>query len=427
MVRHRARGFLALDLGLLRDRRARPAAGCSPERVCPGASGSRAPRSTTRSTRSGCRRAGDGSPRSWRARRPARRTSSGPARNSPTGSRARRRGCAASASRRATGSSPGCRTCRRPSSPCSRPPASARSFPPARRSSVRAPSLDRVRQIEPKVLIAVDGYRYGARAVDRPARSQSCARSCRRSRRPWSSRTSTTPSIRAPPGAISGTSCVSTPATARFEPVPFDHPLYILYSSGTTGLPKAIVHGHGGILLEHWKVLALHHDLGPADRFFWFTTTGWMMWNYLVSGLLVGSTVVLFDGDPGYPDLAALWRLAAELEVTYFGTSAPFLHACRRAALEPGRSFDLSRAARRGLDRLAAPPGGIRVGVRERRRATCPRLDVRRHRRLHRLRGSVRRSSRSTRARSPAGLWGRRSRPTTPRVARSSESWGSSS
>jgi acetoacetyl-CoA synthetase len=213
---------------------------------------------------------------------------------------------------------------------------------------------DRVRQIEPKVLIACDGYRYGAREVDR---SQEVA--LLRAELPTLRATVILPYLGHDfdagrfPGVVPWEDLVSRAAPPAFEAVPFDHPLYILYSSGTTGLPKAIVHGHGGILLEHLKMLALHHDLGPRDRFFWFTTTGWMMWNYLVSGLLVGSTVVLFDGDPAYPDLSVLWRAAEDLGITFFGTSAPYLHACMRAELEPGRDFDLPRL--RGVGSTGAP------------------------------------------------------------------------
>src|SRR6185503_6214067 len=155
------------------------------------------------------------------------------------------------------------------------------------------------------------------------------------------------------PGAVGWNDLLAERGPLEFEQVPFDHPLYILYSSGTTGLPKPIVHGHGGILLEHLKIHALHHDLGTADRFFWFTTTGWMMWNYLASGLLVDAAVVLYDGSPADPDLGALWRMAAEEGVTYFGTSAPFLMACRKDGLAPGELADLS--ALRGLGSTGAP------------------------------------------------------------------------
>src|SRR5438552_3508078 len=149
-----------------------------------------------------------------------------------------------------------------------------------------------------------------------------------------------------------------------FEPVPFAHPLYVLYSSGTTGLPKPIVHGHGGILLEHLKMLALHQDLGPGDRFFWFTTTGWMMWNYLVSAPAVGAAIVLFDGNPAHPDLGALWRLAAGSGMTHFGTSAPFLLSCRKAGVKPGhlpalrgvRHLRHRRAVRRHADPRRGTP-----------------------------------------------------------------------
>jgi acetoacetyl-CoA synthetase len=197
--------------------------------------------------------------------------------------------------------------------------------------------LDRFGQIVPKVLFGVDGYTYGGRRYDRAAVLEQVARSLPSAEtRVVLSRSGSVPS-----GFVAWEEFAREPSELAFEPVPFDHPLWILYSSGTTGLPKPIVQGQGGILLEHLKALALHSDLGEGDAFFWFTTTGWMMWNFLVGGLLVGAKVVLFEGNPGYPDLSSLYRIADEEGITYFGTSAPFVLACRKAGIVPKDRFAL--------------------------------------------------------------------------------------
>src|SRR5580693_9149855 len=221
---------------------------------------------------------------------------------------------------------------------------------------------DRFAQIEPKVLIACDGYGYGGKEYSRAAMLAEVVEALPGlsgvvlvnllDEADWSP----------PPGLPELTKWADLGAAAgaahepEFEEVPFEHPLWVVYSSGTTGLPKPIMHGHGGVVLEHLKALSFHQDLRPGDVFTWYTTTGWMMWNYLAGGLLAGTAIVLYDGSASYPDTDRLWRLAAEHSVTYLGVGAPYLVACMKAGLRPGDEVDLSALRAIGSTGSPLPP-----------------------------------------------------------------------
>jgi acetoacetyl-CoA synthetase len=226
--------------------------------------------------------------------------------------------------------------------------------------------IDRFAQIEPKVLLAVDGYRYGGKDFDRTPVVRQLQEAM-----PSLEHTVLLPYLDPEATADSGAATLENVtrwddlmlagagAELTFERVPFDHPLWVLYSSGTTGLPKAIVQAQGGILIEQLKKMHLHTDARPGDRLFWFTTTGWMMWNFIVSGLLTEAAIVLYDGNPGFPDMGALWDLAERAGITTFGTSAAYISACMKAGVEPGAGRDLSRLRAVGSTGSPLAPEGF--------------------------------------------------------------------